>query len=39
VEEAGFLALLLKNLPDKKELLPIDFSGLSGYYLNNGGGG
>jgi glutathionylspermidine synthase len=39
VEEAGFLAMLLKNQPEKKELLPIDFSGLSGYYLDNGSGG
>jgi hypothetical protein len=39
VEEAGFLAMLLKNRPEKKELLPIDFSGLCGYYLDNGSGG
>ena len=39
VEEAGFLAMLLKNRHEKKELLPIDFSGLSGYYLDNGSGG
>jgi hypothetical protein len=39
VEEAGFLAMLLKNRPEKKELLPIYFSGLSGYYLDNGSGG
>ena len=39
VEEAWFLAMLLKNRPERKELLPIDFSGLSGYYLNNGSGG
>ena len=39
VEEAEFLAMLLKNRPERKELLPIDFSGLSGYYLNNGSGG
>jgi hypothetical protein len=32
VEEAEFLAMLLKNRPEKKELLPIDFSGLSEYY-------
>ena len=38
VEEAGFLAMLLKNRPEKKQLLPIDFSGLSGYYLNNESG-
>jgi len=35
VEEAGFLPMLLKNRPEKKQLLPIAFSGLSGYYLNN----
>jgi len=38
VEEAEFLAILLKNRPEKKKLLPIDFSGFSGYYLNNGSG-
>jgi hypothetical protein len=39
LEEAGFLAMLLTNRPEKKELLPIDISGLSGYYLDNGSGG
>jgi hypothetical protein len=39
VEEAGFLAMLLKNRPERKEILPIDFTGLSGYYLDNGSGG
>jgi hypothetical protein len=39
VDEAGFLAMLLKNRSEKKELLPIDFSGFSEYYLDKGSGG
>ena len=38
VEEAGFLAMLLKNRPEKKELLPIDFSGFLRYIIGNGSG-
>ncbi|PSB42127.1 hypothetical protein C7B67_25705 [filamentous cyanobacterium Phorm 6] len=38
VQETGFLPILLKNRPEKKELLPIDFCRLPVYYLYNGSG-